>query len=153
MTSAGGGTVWVEYHQWYVGDEDVLDADPTPNAAAMISPAPGGGAVMLTGVAIGHVQYTWSTHDKEPPIGDDWQDVSQAPVFAPQGRLHVIGWLGESFDEVNLAVTGPGVYMVRYSATGRDLDADLGVELAQESIHLDVWPADTDARAAVIRRK
>ncbi|MCR6704684.1 MAG: hypothetical protein NVV66_08300 [Cellulomonas sp.] len=150
-TTSGSGFVDASEHQFYLAGVDGIVDYAEPDVTGTIAASPGGGAFVHTSVSNGRVPYTWAVHDDEPAVlGDAWEDVGEVVVEVVD-ELHVLGWGGGSWDEMDLAFEGPGRYVVRCSASGRDLDWDIAADPVRERYHFDVWPAPQGAQDRLIR--
>lgn len=147
--SSGRGVVWGEYHQFYLmpPDRDEFDWDGSC-ANGIIESLSTGGAIVLTGVFLGSIRYSWRSYPAPPSApGDEWEDTAEVRVRVPDGRLHVEGWGSMTREESNLALYGPGEYAVRCSARGRAAEWDEGKELADEEFLIEIWPAASHVSA------
>lgn len=106
--------------------------------------------MILTGIALGHVRDHAILH-KRPPAADlSWDDLAEVTLATSTGEMHIEGWGGMTFDERNLAVSGPGEYRLRVSARGREDEWDHAVEIAQEEFRLDIWRAGAGSTTEVV---
>lgn len=149
--TSGAASTWAEYHQFYL----LLDwaaFDWNGDALnGLIGPAGRGGAVVLTGVALGEVPYAWATHGERPIVDDGWDDIVEIVLDVRNSALRVQGWGGLGQESEDLATRGPGRYVVRCSARDRDAQWDGVYEAPGEAFRFDVWPALEGDAAAVIR--
>lgn len=146
----GEGFVRASEHQFTLSGLDGLVDYDDAGVTGTIG-ASSGGAFVHTSVSDGAVPYTWAVHDDAPALlSDEWEDVGEVVVDVVD-ELHVAGWAGHSWDEVDLAFDGPGRYVVRCSASGRDLDWDVVADPVRERYHFDVWPAPQGAQDRLVR--
>lgn len=152
IDASGTATTWAEYHHFTLSpDWETFDWDGTaPNGT--IRPLPGGGAVILTGVALGEVPYEWASHVARPAVEEAWDDVVEVVIDVDGGGLRVEGWGGMGHGSEDLATRGPGRYVVRCSARARDAQWDLVYEPPGEAFRFDVWLADEDDPAERVIR-
>ncbi|MBN9613347.1 MAG: hypothetical protein J0H64_07810, partial [Actinobacteria bacterium] len=118
-SSSGSGSVWCEYHQFYlVPSTASADIDWNGECAnALIEPFSKGGAVILTSVFMGKVRYTWRGYPGRPQsAAEAWEKTAEVIVRTSTGELYVESWACEPHDDSNLAQHGPGEYVVRCSA-------------------------------------
>ncbi|MDT5039043.1 MAG: hypothetical protein QOE51_28, partial [Actinoplanes sp.] len=109
----------------------------------------GGVLSMTTGLHTGNVPFVVRWHDAEPAVGDDWEDVVEAP-FAPAEP----GMTLAAFDtSVKLRLPAAGSLRARYSGTGMDAARAEDTRVSGPPLdryQLDLWAAPT-ARDTVIR--
>lgn len=119
-----------------MGSSESLTAD------RIIVPMSTGGAIVLTGLTCGDVEYKWRAYPDRPadPEGD-WEEVQEVEIFTPDEGLHIDGWGAASHDPANLAINGAGRYIVRCSATGREDEYDETKDVGSESFLIEIWPA------------
>ncbi len=147
----GTAQVWTEYHQFFVRDQSSHVGVPVRELAGLAGVIGDGGLVIFTGIAIGTVTVTWSSHEGSPPPEiEGWDDVVEVVADAPRGRWFLTGFDGGSVDDVNLLSQGPRSYTVRVSARGRDAVWD-GEGQSTEEIHLDVWPTPAGGTERVLK--
>ncbi|ASR55626.1 hypothetical protein ACT17Q_02055 [Cellulomonas sp. CW35] len=154
MTVLAEGTarVSVDYHQFCVIDEGELDPYPADVLCHLVGAFTTSGLLISTGIGGGAVDVTWASHDVEPTTDlDAWEDVAQVVANCPSGSWDLVGWGNESRDATALASNGPGRYVVRVSARGRDAVWDDTLDPSTEAIHLDVWPAADDDADLVLK--
>lgn len=148
MTSSGQGTVHVQFHHALVVDPDDRavepDADTIPQGP--MAPLSGGvGARIYTGIHTGTIAYTWTVHPEQPPADDPWPEEAQAAIGVPHGRLVVDDMFTENVDAPVIEVDPPGSWMLRVRYRDRQAEWDAAPEgdVAVETFHLDLWPAQT----------
>lgn len=136
---------FAEYHQFYLASGDMEDEWDGTCANELIEPLPSGGAVVITGIALGNVRVEVRCLSGPPSVEPKgWDDIVEATIAVPDGVLNVMGWGAESFDERNLAVAGPGMYRVRAYARDRLAQYDLSALRAKERFMFEIWPATGD---------
>lgn len=150
---SGDGTVGSSYHQFYVhnGDPEMNWDGATPNGLAVFISGPG---VVISTSAWGAThRYEWMSADGPIALqADEWDDVVEVLAEAPTGTLSVEGWAGNGGDERNLAVAGPGTYVVRVYARGRDMSFwDDMPDRSSEEFRVEVWPA-TNEHPRILKR-
>lgn len=152
---SGNALVDVDYHQFYLdaGGEVSWTGE---TSTGLIEPL-GKGAVVVTGVAAGGVRCAYKAYSSGPPPAaevDDWDDVVEVAVQVGEEGLHIAGWGGMSFEDTDLAIDGPGTYVVRCSARNREAELDEAVDVAQEEYLIETWsPLPGAAREARILRQ
>ncbi|MER6678943.1 hypothetical protein [Streptomyces sp. NPDC000983] len=103
------------------------------------------GALIGTGLNTGRVRVTVDgPHDHAPEApADDWEEVVEASVHAPTGRLQVESLeLGPPADDsAILCPAGPGWYRVRVHARDRALHFDQVSMEPVEDYLIITWPA------------
>lgn len=82
------------------------------------------------------------THDEEPPLTDDWEDIVEvSTVVRDDGDCAWTSWAGQNGGGFEVP-SGP--HRLRVSARGRDAGADEDNEDAEESVDsylVQAWPA------------
>lgn len=145
----GSTRVWVYARQFYIVDPD-LGTDQAPDIADAgngLIAVEEDGASVLTGLTVGPVEVTVTTHVSEPPFHEgDWDEVVETSFVSTTGSALVTSWEdGEAEDLPDLATSGPGSYRVRVHARGRDegrAKDSLGPDDDPvEAYLLQVWPA------------
>ncbi|MGM1028400.1 MAG: hypothetical protein ACQEWM_00865 [Actinomycetota bacterium] len=151
IEASGSASTWAEFHHFALSpDWETFDWDGSARNG-VIEPLPGGGAVVVTGVAMGEVPYEWASHAERPTVEDGWDDVVEVVLAVESGDLRVEGWGGMGGESENLASRGPGRYVVRCSARDRDAQWDQVYEAPGEAFRFDVWPAAEGDEEQVIR--
>ncbi len=144
---------FVEYHQFYLASGDMDDEWDGTCANDLIEPLPAGGAVVITGIALGYVRVEVHCSSDPPPVeAKGWDDIVEATIAVPDGVLNVLGWGATSFDDRNLAIAGPGMYRVRAHARDRLAQYDLSALRAKERFMFEIWPADGTEPPVVVLR-
>lgn len=144
------GTIWVEYHQFYVVDPSIAmpERGNFHSEVAIVAVAEDLLHVR-TGVAMGHLPVAVEVlRDAPETVEEQWEDVAEASVRLPSGRVAVRGFDGgHEFD-----LDAPGA-RVRVSAFGRDAQWDLVVdEDTVERYLVQLWPAES-APAVTLRAR
>ncbi|MFF4675182.1 hypothetical protein ACFY1C_36465 [Streptomyces sp. NPDC001279] len=154
----GVARVWVYARQFYVVDPE-LGTDQAPD----ISDASNGliavaedGAGILTGLTVGPVEVTVTTHQSEPPLEGDWDEVVETSFTSSTGSALVTSWEDGGVEDLpDLAAAGPGSYRMRVHARGRDagrVEDSLGPDDDPVEMYLlQAWPAPA-ADEQVIRQ-
>lgn len=106
------------------------------------------GALIYTGIDTGYVHVSVELRT-EPPTrvdADEWDDVVEASINAPHGklRMHQMEYgPGDSPPALPiLSHLGPGIYRIRVHVRGRDRYYDRVENNSDEFYHVLVWPAD-----------
>ncbi|MEE1806900.1 hypothetical protein PUR32_11790, partial [Streptomyces sp. BE133] len=110
----GSTRVWVYARQFYIVDPD-LGTDQAPDIADAgngLIAVEEDGASVLTGLTLGPVEVTVTTHASEPPLHEgDWDEVVETSFISTTGSALVTSWEdGEAEDLPDLATSGPGSY-------------------------------------------
>jgi hypothetical protein len=112
------------------------------------------GALISTGIHTGYVRVRVTSADTPPQdLGFDnsWDDIIEASVRAPNGRLYVEGHeTGPVQGLPILSSAGPGWYRVRAYVRGRDTHYDAVQLDPVEDYLLHIWPAEP-AASLIIR--
>ncbi len=96
---------------------------------------------MTTGLHTGTVPFDVEVLDTEPPVADEWQDVVEVSLTAPQCDY----WLTTFDDGADLVLPVATSYRARYCATGMDEAKQGGVRMPDDPVIdrylLQLWPA------------
>ena len=149
------GRLWVSHHRAQAVSAFDIDVEHDEAFAGQVNGMLGAGVpgalLLWTGTAVGDVGLRVVVHGSEPPVGDEWEDVVEAP-FTPLGpELHVAGSMSDVVCSVPL---DPGSYRARWSGRGIDEAYDLTVgedDPLVDRFELALWPAAA-ASDAVLRR-
>ncbi|MEO3805965.1 hypothetical protein [Nonomuraea sp. B1E8] len=136
------------------GDIPIETADYSNGLIVLMS----AGALLYTGIDTGivHVGLTLAARPPGDLAPDDnrgasWEDIVEASVHAPRGRLRLESLdAGPVTDVPLLSGDGPGWYRVRAFVRGRDTRFDAVDDAPVEEHHLQLWPAPP-APAVLIR--
>ncbi len=144
----GSTRVWVYARQFYIVDPD-LGTDQAPDIAdagnGLIAVGEDGASI-LTGLTVGPVKVTVTTHVSEPSLHEGgWDEVVETSFISTTGSALVTSWEdGEAEDLPGLTPSGPGSYRVRVHARGRDegrAKDSLGPDDDPVEVYLlQVWP-------------
>jgi hypothetical protein len=147
----------VDYGQIYVHSSQDWASEPEPLEAAFAGQSNGlcgaavpGGLFLLIGLSVGEVRLTVELHEAEPPVGEDWEEVVEAP-YRPVGvAVALVEWAGIKSWPLDLPATD---LRVRYCATGMNATADddpMGAKpTVVERYLLQFWPAAAAADQVV----
>lgn len=101
------------------------------------------GLFLITGLNLGWVPLEVRFYRDCPPLSSEWEEAVEASIELTGSGVTVLGWGGESVDEV--PVPSAGSYRVRYCATGMDAGRQSGAlvtaEDAPDRYLLAFWPA------------
>ncbi|WP_433557710.1 hypothetical protein ACQPWY_02345 [Pseudonocardia xinjiangensis] len=101
-----------------------------------------GGLFLITGLHTGQVPFVVEEHDGPPPVGEEWEEVVEVGFVADSSATALVGWAGATFQPLGLA---PGVYRVRYCASGIDAgkaaDTSRADAPAPDRYLLQFWPS------------
>ena len=137
----------------------VLDAEAGPEVRSVI-PDPGGpGTVRLvrapvirTGIAMGPVTVTVTTHDGAPPVDlDESDDAAEFSIFAVNRPAFVGGFDDAALRSKSIDFAGPEWYRLRLHASGRTAARDLVVKEPVENYRIDLWRASYTEPLALTR--
>ncbi|MEV4566229.1 hypothetical protein AB0K12_20905 [Nonomuraea sp. NPDC049419] len=129
------------------GDLPIGTADHSNGLIIVMS----AGALLYTGIDTGTVHVTLTLAEPPGDIDPSWEDVVEASVHAPRGRLRLDSPDNGPVPAVPLlSAAGPGWYRVLACVRGRDRHFDAVHDDPGEAYHLWVWPAPP-APAALIR--
>lgn len=137
VINRGRGTVFVDYHQFYLSSGADIEWDGTPEDQVIVALA-GGNAIIQTGISMGEVAYEWALYSSPPEIELGSFDLSGEVSVTVTDELHVEGWGAMTFDPANLAGEGPGVYAVRCTSYNRGTDAETS-EDRDENYLIELW--------------
>lgn len=146
------GTIRVEYHQFDIIDPALLmegyDVGDFHSDVAIVA-VTDDLVHVRTSVAMGRLPVAIELLDAPPgDPADDWEDVAEASVRLPSGRVAVRGFDGGP----EFALGAPSA-RVRVHASGRDAQWDLIVdENTIERYLVQLWPADS-APAVTLRAR
>lgn len=141
--------MWVSYRFAYFGS--VWDSpDPPPDLFDHVGGQSNGlcgGAIpgmlmMLTGLHTGEVPFRLEVLEKEPPVGDQWEEVVEASLRDVKTAVTLSTFASEWWREFTLPAAGD--YRARYSASGMDESDDpdrQSEEPERERYLLQLWPA------------
>ncbi|WP_018683565.1 hypothetical protein [Actinokineospora enzanensis] len=138
------GDIRVHYAQFYVrsGYEFAdLEGCLAGQRNGLCGAAVSGALHLVTGLHTGSVGLTVETHDAEPPVGEEWEEVVEAP-FRSDGDTVLADWDSDVAVPLGLAA---GDYRVRYCAVGMDEghahDTRMAGEPEVDRYLLQFWPA------------
>ncbi|MFD0884728.1 hypothetical protein ACFQ08_09225 [Streptosporangium algeriense] len=133
-----------EYHR-AAGDTD----DSTPRSLGSLIRVEGG--VVDLGIALqwGEVPFTVTVSDQDPGADlDGYEDVAEASFESPTGRVFLLGWCMDFYEEKVARLpplpAGPGTYRLRYHVRGMDEERYLA-----DDHYLQIWPAPRHAPAVL----
>jgi len=101
---------------------------------------------LIVGTHTGHVSSSIESHDVEPVLGDEWEDVVEATFQTSGGRFNISDLTS---DDQNLFELAGNTYRVRYSAKMMD-EANTSGDESDEYL-LQLWPARPE-RDGVVRQ-
>lgn len=139
MTFERAQFVSVDRHQFYVIDTGLRPLEVVGDPA-MVEPLPGGGAVVFTGIATGSVRYDTRAHPARPDAQLSGWDATHEIRLAVRRGLHVEGFGAATFDDTELALNGPGDYILRVSVCDRGDDSVTTDEHSAEHYFIETWP-------------
>lgn len=131
MAQFAQGTIHASHHNFVLIETDTPGPTRThaDRSNGLIDPQPGGVALVFTGVHTGEVNVTVDVRDDAPPVNtEDWEEVVEVSLEAPNGDLWLAGPAAETPSQQLyplLTPHGPGHYRIRVHARGRDGDQEL----------------------------
>ena len=118
------GEVVVHYGQIYVecGDDPSMFEFSLETAFAgqdngLCGAAVPGRLYLVTGLHTGHLPFRVEVHDRQPPVGGQWEEVVEASFTPTGGDIGLVQWAGEASWPLDI---DPVAHRVRYCATGMD---------------------------------
>jgi hypothetical protein len=146
MPTLFDGSVHVHYCQVYVESRvddffEGMDEALAGQVNGLCGAAVPGLLYLTTGLHTGRVGFTVELHDREPPVGDEWEDVVEVSFRPESARSALVEWAAE--DAWPLALTQAD-YRVRYCGSGmdagRERDTRLDEEPELDRYLLQFWP-------------
>lgn len=111
------------------------------------------GFAIRTALHTGRVSVEAAAFRTDPGIDlDEWEDADQMLFETSASTLLVLTAMGDGEESENL-IEGPGQYVVRCAARGRDAFEALteGVAISPEEYRLEVWPATPQDQTSVLK--
>jgi hypothetical protein len=140
---------FVSYSQYEIGSAgdsgDLLDIYTAGDDLLHVGGP--GGCTGFTGLHTGEVEFRVISHGSEPPPADldEWDTATETTLWCPDGRLTVIGLLGDGHDALtDIPVPGDTLLRVRVNARNRIHESARtdGDPPEQHEVH--VWPVDEE---------
>ena len=155
MRTLMSGDVPVSYGQIYVAGVGGFDAGMSECFGGQDNGLCGaveqGSLFLRTGLHTGDVGFAVELHERQPPVGEVWEEVVEAS-FHPEGDVLLQAWGGDGFWPLELDDTD---YRVRYCARNMDQAADGNTMVAEDQVIdrylLQFWPAPPQ-RDRVVRQ-
>jgi hypothetical protein len=93
---------------------------------------------LITGTHTGEVRFRVELHDREPPLGEDWEDAVEASLSSAEGEIALAEWGGSGWHPLRMPA---GDYRVRYHAQRMDEGHQGSEDRAVDHYLLQLWPA------------
>jgi hypothetical protein len=143
----GQGRVPVQYHQFDISDEDGPTGPELDRGHNGLLRVVDGVIVVMTGIHTGDVDVAVTLHQAEPaPDDGGWQEIVEISAHSASGELMVRGMMDDLDEGLPvLSFNGPGTYLLRVHARGRDTAIDLAPDEVTEWYLIQAWPAPPQA--------